>query len=75
MNKDDSMNKLNEVLQRQRERLEGMGESKDENLEAAFQDLERDINHIKQNLDNTGQEKSPGKYSLSVEELQEEHEL
>lgn len=51
---DDSMSKLNEVLMRQKQRLQGMGSKmgkNGENLEQAFKDLEKDIQAIKQNLD------------------------
>lgn len=79
-NKDDSMSKLNEVLKRQRERLEQLGESgeRGENIENAFQELEKEINHIKQNLDRSkgysgspsAHESSPGQYSLSASEYE-----
>ena len=48
-----------------------MGEAKDENLEAAFEDLEQKVNQIKQNLEMHEQSPSPDKGSLSVGELEQ----
>lgn len=80
---DDSMSKLNEVLMRQKQRLQGMGSKmgkNGENLEQAFQDLENDIKAIKQNLDASRdkrrEEYSPGSMVESeYEQSNPEHEL
>lgn len=61
---DESMSKLEAVLQRQRERLENLGgfsgkssqisqggNENEQNLEEAYKDLEKEINNIKRNLE------------------------
>ena len=78
---DESMSKLEAVLQRQRERLENMGgfsgkssqmskktDGTEQNLEDAYKDLEKEINNIKKNLEasqNSQQEYSPLKFEES----------
>lgn len=76
---DESMSKLEAVLQRQRERLENLGgfsgkssqisQGNDEqNLEEAYQDLENEIYNIKRNLEqsqNSGTAYSPMKMDMS----------
>lgn len=85
---DESMSKLEAVLQRQRERLENLGgfsgkssqishktNEQENNLEEAYQDLEDEINNIKRNLEASQNSDTSGYSPMKAQNDREQEEM